>query len=520
MTDDVEKFTGGRDSIDSETCDSVVILASRNSFDLADSEHEKSSEVEDHGTCRNVPQNSDISTSPRVTPVEEDRTTISVDSAKAESSVTSNEGEVSGGESVAFASSDKSEVVKGAGPVGSECDSIQEQRQLADSDMESRQQEVESELEEGEINDDSVEESMEVDSTEDSAIIGDVGEGNKHDNKLALCDSTSSKVDENKMVSARVLQTVQADSGSSSGLVTPSVSEVKEAAVVDSSTDRGRTSSESDRVAVLLADQSTDSDYGSSRTDLLNSSNQEVDASNHLEESLVESVSDFSEPLRHSSSSSAVSLDTSGEKVGSSSDEKTRSSLSDVSSSSERRNLDSSDCVQSAVSSQTVDDFQRNFASSDSPVSSVVSSVVSNVVSSVVSSQSSDSVGVSSTELVCASDTNMVGNSGTADSSEAVVSSKSDTNEVYQEDSLPSVTGSGCLDNTSEADTPSIDECSVMSEELGNTGEASSSSSVSEDPQLASSSVNIPSEPPPLPIPTKKKVRAIISYVNLLKIVI
>ncbi|XP_021351979.1 histone-lysine N-methyltransferase 2E-like isoform X2 [Mizuhopecten yessoensis] len=544
-SDTIHKSTRGRDSIDSETCDSIDRTSSRrNSIDLGDSGlekspetdiHEKSSETEHensfetkvtekcsesefHETGSNVKQISDNAADENDI---EDRTSGSktIDLAVAELSVTCNIASDSASNSKTHVGSDKSMEVKGAEPMESECDSIQEQRNLADSDMELRQQDVESELEEGEINDGSIEESMQVDSTEDSANMGDVGGGKSaQDNKLALCDSTS-KVDENKMLQPRMLETVQADCGSSSNVVvTHSVvaSEVKEAAVVDSSTDTdqsvGRRPSDSDRVAILLADQSTDSDYGSSRTDLLNSSNQEVEPSHQSEESLVESVSDFSESVRHSSSSSVVSLDTSGEKVGSSSDEKTQSCLSDVSSSSERRNLASSDSVQSVVSSQTVDDFRRSFASSDS-ASSVVSSVIPSSVSPVVSSQSSDNVGVSSTELVCASDatSNMVGNSDTADSSEAAVSSKMDKSEVYSEDSLPSVTGSMCLPNTSEADTPSLDDFGVMSDEVENNGEASSSSSISEDSHLASSSV--PSDPPP---PTKKKV-SLLEYRKRLK---
>ncbi|XP_060079743.1 inactive histone-lysine N-methyltransferase 2E-like isoform X1 [Ylistrum balloti] len=522
----VDKSMRGRNSIDSETCDSVDMTTSKNSIDLEDSGlekspenviHEKSSEIEEHLNSfeMEVAEKSSeseiheasseigqISDNTRDKIEKDDRSRGSKSIDLAELSVTcNNASENSANNNV---SSDKSVNVKGGGPIESECDSIQEQTNRVDSDMESRQLESESELEEGEINDDSIEESMQVDSTEDSANVG--GGKTAQDNKLALCDSTS-KVDENKILRPRMLETVQADSGSSSSVLVTH-SEAKEATVVDSSTDTdqlvGRRPSDSDRVAILLADQSTDSDYGSSRTDLLNSSNQET---NHqLEESLVESVSDFSEPVRHSSSSSVVSLDTSGEKVGSSSDEKTHSCLSDVSSSSERRNLASSDSVQSVVSSQTVDDFRRNLASSDS-----ASSVISNNVSPVVSSQSSDNVGVSSTEL-CASDatSNTIGNSDSADSSEAAVSSKMDKSE---EDSLPSVTGSMCLPNTSEADTPSFDEFG-LSDEVGNTGEASSSSSISEDSHLASSSV--PSDPPPLPTPTKKKV-SLLEYRKRLK---
>ncbi|XP_033745121.1 inactive histone-lysine N-methyltransferase 2E-like isoform X2 [Pecten maximus] len=537
----VDKPTRGRDSIDSETCDSVDMTTCKNSIDLEDSGlekspetviQEKSSEIEEHTnsfetevtekcseseiheTGSNIQQ---IGDNVRDENEIEDTScgSKSIDLAVANLSVTCNDASENSA-SNSF-ESDKSVGVKGVGPMESECDSIQEQRNLADSDMESRQQEVESELEEGEINDDSIEESMQVDSTEDSANVG--GGKTAQDNKLALCDSTS-KVDENKVLRPRMLETVQADCASSSNVVAGHsvlTSEVKEAAVVDSSTDTdqsmGRRPSDSDRVAILLADQSTDSDYGSSRTDLLNSSNQEVEPSHQSEESLVESVSDFSESVRHSSSSSVVSLDTSGEKVGSSSDEKTHSCLSDVSSSSERRNLASSDSVQSVVSSQTVDDFRRNFASSDS-ASSIVSSLIPNNVSPVVSSQSSDNVGVSSTEL-CASDatSNTVGNSDSADSSEAAVSSKMDKSEIYSEDSLPSVTGSICLPNTSEADTPSLDDFG-LSDEIGNTGEASSSSSISEDSHLASSSVS--SDPPPLPTPTKKKV-SLLEYRKRLK---
>lgn len=534
---DVDKNTRGRDSIDSVTSDIVNLTTSTKTNDLEDSGlekspeavlHEKSSEVghieteesekcsksEDDTVGSNIQPNGD-SSGDRIELENISCGSKSIDSAVADLPVTCNN--ASENSASTSMENDKSVGVKGVGPM--ECDSIQEQRNLADSDMELRQQEVESELEEGEINDDSIEESMQVDSTEDSAIVG--GGKTAQDNKLALCDSTS-KVDENKGLRSRVLETVQADSGSSSNVVVAHsvlTCEVKESAVVDSSTDTdqsiGRRSSDSDRVAVLLADQSTDSDYGSSRTDLLNSSNQEVEPSHQSEESLVESVSDFSEPLRHSSSSSVVSLDTSREKVGSSSDEKTHSCLSDVSSSSERRNLASSDSVQSVVSSQTVDDFRRNLASSDS-ASSIVSSLIPNNVSPVVSSQSCDNVGVSSTEPFASdatSNSNTVGNSDSADSSEAAVSSKMDKSEIYSEDSLPSVTGSMCLPNTFEADTPSIDEFG-LSDEVGNTGEASSSSSISEDSHLASSS--IPSDPPPLPTPTKKKV-SLLEYRKRLK---